>query len=185
MKNHYALVVGGTGMLKNVCHWLIEQDYHVYVIGRNQSKLNKLKQETIQPENLHGVAVDYQNSTCLSNELSNLFETNGIPDIVVSWIHSSAPQALPLIKDMISKQDLSTDWRLIHIQGSARFLEKENTPVPKNCLYRRVYLGFILENNDSRWLTHNEISSGVIHAITTDSNETIVGTLEPWDMRPQ
>ncbi|MFB4170120.1 short-chain dehydrogenase [Virgibacillus sp. JSM 102003] len=184
MKNRYALVVGGTGMLKDVCHWLIEQEYHVYVIGRDQTKLKKLEQEATQPENLHGISVDYQNSTNLSNELSNLFESNGIPDIVVSWIHSTAPQALPLIKDMISKQDLSTDWRLIHIQGSARFFEKENTPVPENCLYRRVYLGFILENNLSRWLTHNEISDGVIHAITTDNNETIVGTLEPWDMRP-
>lgn len=40
MNNQYALVVGGSGMLKNVCHWLIEQEYHVYVIGRNGTKLN-------------------------------------------------------------------------------------------------------------------------------------------------
>ncbi|MBP1948941.1 short-chain dehydrogenase [Virgibacillus litoralis] len=185
MKNQYALVVGGTGMLKDVCHWLIQQEYHVYVIGRNKTKLKKLKQDTRQPESLHGISVDYQNSACLSNELSNLFKKNGIPNIVVSWIHSTAPKALPLIKDMISKQDLSTNWQLIHIQGSARFFGKENTPVPENCLYKRVYLGFILENNHSRWLTHNEISSGVIHAITSDNNETIIGTLEPWNLRPQ
>ncbi len=112
-------------MLKNVCHWLIEQEYHVYVIGRDNTKLNKLKQETTQPEKLHGISADYQNTTCLSNELLNLFERHGIPDIVVSWIHSSAPQALPLIKDMIGKQDLSTNWRLIHIQGSARFFVRK------------------------------------------------------------
>lgn len=184
MLNKYALVVGGTGMLEKVNHWLIEQEYDVYVIGRSRAKLDRLKQETGHPAKFHGISVDYEDSDQFASELKRLFKKNGIPKIVVSWIHSSAPQALPLVNEFIKNQDINSTWYLFHIQGSARFLEKENTPVPENCLYRRVYLGFILEKNRSRWLSHDEISNGIIQAIKNDQQETVVGTLEPWDKRP-
>lgn len=34
------------------------------------------------------------------------------------------------------------------------------------------------------WLTHAEISGGVIHSIQTQSKRYLVGTLTPWHMRP-
>nr|WP_281347077.1 short-chain dehydrogenase [Virgibacillus doumboii] len=184
MESKYALVIGGSGMLKKVCHWLNENGFIVYVIGRNQDKLQKVKYDSMYAENLHGVSTDYQDNEHFTDVIGDILETNGIPQIVVSWIHSTAPEALPLIKDMIMERNLNSVWRLFHVQGSSRFFEKENTPVPDNCLYRRVYLGFILENNHSRWLTHDEISDGVIQAIASDNEETVVGTLEPWSKRP-
>jgi hypothetical protein len=45
-------------------------------------------------------------------------------------------------------------------------------------------LGFVLEGNHSRWLTHAEISGGVIHSIQTQSKRHVVGTLTPWYRRP-
>jgi hypothetical protein len=45
-------------------------------------------------------------------------------------------------------------------------------------------LGFKIEDNSSRWLTNDEISSGVIEAITNDEEEKIVGIVSPWDKRP-
>ncbi|MFC4558158.1 short-chain dehydrogenase [Virgibacillus kekensis] len=184
MKNGYVLVIGGSGMLRKVCHYLNEKNGDVFVIGRNRSRLEAVKNSGRYPERLHGISVDYEDSTRFGAALADLFNKHGTPGLVVSWIHSTAPDALPLLKDMITEHVLNADWRLFHIQGSARFFEKENTSVPGNCLYRRVYLGFILDNDQSRWLTHDEISNGVIEAIDSDQEETVVGTLEPWAKRP-
>ncbi|MFD1036969.1 short-chain dehydrogenase [Virgibacillus byunsanensis] len=179
-----ALVIGGTGMLRNVCHWLVENGYIVFIIGRSIQRHKSLKENSPNPENIHALPVDYHDLNQLQTELNKTFHTYGSPQLVVSWIHSSSPVALPLIINELSTKNTSIPWRLFHIQGSARFLKKENTPVQLNCLYRRVYLGFMIENNISRWLTHEEISNGIIQAIKNDNNETIIGTLEPWDMRP-
>jgi len=43
MKNW--LVIGGTGMLKDVSLWLIQQGNHVTVIGRQQKKMQNLINE--------------------------------------------------------------------------------------------------------------------------------------------
>lgn len=107
-----------------------------------------------------------------------------MPDLVVAWIHGSAPGALDSLMDEVIKLSVSKAWTLFHIQGGSSFFQKENTSVPKNCQYRRVYLGFMLKGSTWRWLTHREISSGVIQAIQTGQPKTIVGTLESWDRRP-
>lgn len=52
------------------------------------------------------------------------------------------------------------------------------------CLYHRIILGFILEDTYGRWLTHQEISDGVINGIESNCNEWIVGQIEPWELRP-
>lgn len=184
MKGKYALVIGGTGMLAEVCHKLIDDYNYVSVVGRSTNRHQQLKRSCDHADHLHAIKVDYHDDVLFRNELNKAFNKFGEPDIVVSWIHGTAPHALDSLIDEITKFNETKTWKLFHIQGSSRFFEKENTPVPETCQYRRVYLGFILGESTSRWLTHHEISDGVIHAIKTDQTETIVGTIEPWDRRP-
>ncbi|SET51994.1 hypothetical protein SAMN05216389_11385 [Oceanobacillus limi] len=179
----YALVIGGTGMLERVCHWLVEQGYFVFVINRNREKFDTMKSRNPNPEQLLPLTVDYHEEEQLLQKVSSAFEKYGVPDLVVSWIHSSAPHALPLILNQFKSRNKT--WKLLHVQGSSSFFVKENTPVPENCQYRRIYLGFVIEDNVSRWLTHDEIANGVIKVIQNDYQETIVGTLKPWNKRPQ
>ncbi|MED4701280.1 hypothetical protein P9436_19755 [Lysinibacillus capsici] len=42
----------------------------------------------------------------------------------------------------------------------------------------------MMEEGHARWLTHEEISQGVIVAIQQDPPIHIVGTLQPWAKRP-
>ena len=53
-----------------------------------------------------------------------------------------------------------------------------------NIQYRQVILGFVIEGGRSRWLTHAEISGGVLDAVRNDRLFSIVGTVEPWSLRP-
>ncbi|WP_430790037.1 short-chain dehydrogenase [Virgibacillus flavescens] len=184
MKEKYALVIGGTGMLTEVCHKLIHDYTYVSVVGRSPAKHKLLKNNNPHADRLHAITVDYHDDERFREELQKAFHRFGTPDLVVSWIHGTAPRALDSLLDEMTNVNKTKVWKLFHMQGSSRFFEKENTPVPKNCQYRRIYLGFILEKTTSRWLTHHEIAAGVLLAIETDQLETIVGTLEPWHRRP-
>ncbi|MGE8035553.1 hypothetical protein B1B04_13950 [Lysinibacillus sp. KCTC 33748] len=55
------LVIGGTGMLKDVSLWLIQQGNHVTVIGRQQKKMQNLIDENKNGSKLSAILVDYTN----------------------------------------------------------------------------------------------------------------------------
>lgn len=184
MKEKYALIIGGTGMLAEVCHTLIHDYSYVSVVGRSTRRHKYLRKTSPHADRLHAITVDYHDDERFREELKKNFHRFSAPDLVVSWIHGTAPHALDSLLDEITRVNKTKVWKLFHMQGSSRFFEKENTPVPENCQYRRIYLGFILEETTSRWLTHHEISTGVLDAIETDQTETIVGTLDPWQRRP-
>ncbi len=70
--------------------------------------------------------------------------------------------------------------------GSSTDLKKtvQDVDIPSGCYYRQVQLGFVIENGHSRWLTHKEISHGIIDCIQKDTLLYVVGTVEPWEFRP-
>ena len=55
------LVIGGTGMLKDVSVWLINEGNHVTVIGRQQKKMQNLINEAKNASKLTPLLVDYTN----------------------------------------------------------------------------------------------------------------------------
>lgn len=183
-KRQFAFVIGGTGMLEGVCHWLVEEGYDVYVIHREQSKFQAMRTRSKRPEKLFSISVDYHDDEALQANVRSAIKQHGnCPDLIVSWIHNSAPNALPIIlKEVAPRMD---PWKLIHVQGSSSFFVKENTNVPDTCEYKRVYLGFVLDGDNARWLTHEEIANGIIKIMKHNLKETVIGTLKPWSMRPQ
>ncbi|NWG46914.1 MAG: hypothetical protein HXY25_10275 [Alphaproteobacteria bacterium] len=50
--------------------------------------------------------------------------------------------------------------------------------------YTQVILGFHLEGETARWLTHAEIAGGVLDALAGPTARHVIGTLEPWERRP-
>ncbi|MFJ8088931.1 short-chain dehydrogenase [Lysinibacillus sp. NPDC095746] len=178
------LVIGGTGMLKGVSLWLIQEDNHVTVIGRQQKKMQSLINEANYSLKLSPLIVDYTNYNSFRTALIESQETLGSFDCVIAWIHGSDIRvweslfrAIPNTKNVI----------LYHIKGSSSYVNNERTKnnIPSNITYRVVKLGFIIEdNNSSRWLTNSEIAQGIIDAIEHEIPEKHVGVFEPWNLRP-
>lgn len=180
----HALVVGGTGMLSGVSLWLVRQGYHVSVIGRSKTRLARLTEQAApRSGGITPLSVDYRDEQSLKNEVEKTIQTNGPIELVVSWIHSTAPQAPTIIDDVVSRHSHG-EWRLFHVRSSTSYISRTPAKTSDTCRYRQVFLGFVLTEGGSRWLTDDEIASGVISAIEQDRTETIVGTLEPWDRRP-
>ena len=180
----HALVVGGTGMLANVSRWLVNNGYHVSIIARNPERMNHLLKKVRSKDDVTPLFVDYINANELQEVLKYTIIKNGRFDTVVAWIHSSAVDALPLI---IAEASIHKhEWELFHVLSSSSNLEKikREMIVPRTCLYYQVQLGFIMEGAQSRWLTNEEISDGVIEAIKKKQNVLTIGQIEPWEQRP-
>lgn len=174
----HALVIGGTGMLGNVCIALAYKGYVVSVIGRTQTKFQRLISES-PVDSIFPVVVDY-NMGELFDEVRTAIRRRGPFDLIVSW----TPNYKVLERICELNQGIDT-FRLFHVKGSRRYFEDEPICIPKNCNYRKVFLGFMLENEHARWLTHDEISNGVIHQMETDQQKGVIGQIEPYELRPQ
>lgn len=173
----HVLVVGGTGMLQDVSKWFVEQGFHTSVIGRNVKRLEEIKNICKAPERVTCLAVDYHDSDELRAKIKNSIKNNGPITLVVAWIHSTAADALQMISEEIDA--VSKEWELFHILGSSAYKSNKKVGCSSVCSYYRIILGFMVEEKCSRWLTHDEIASGVIAGIQNKQQEWIVGTLEP------
>lgn len=180
----HALVVGGTGMLADVSIWLVNQGYQVSIIARNPARMNSLLERTNNKHNITPLLVDYKKDDALQAKVRAAIEKHGPIDLAIAWIHSNAPNALNVIVNEITEHQ--NDWDLFHVLGSSSNLEKikKGIPAPEGCNYYQVQLGFVLEGEFSRWLSHKEISVGVIDAIRHRKKILTVGQLEPWEKRP-
>lgn len=177
----HALVIGGTGMLAKVSIWLSENGYRVSVIGRNREKMNRLLDQN--PAQLTPVLVDYTNTNDLAEQLQQVQQQNGPIHLVVAWIHSNGTQVIPCLTEFLP---LLQSWDLFHVNSSSSNLEdiKAKTAVPQYVDYHQILLGFKVESGQSRWLTHEEISNGVIKAIQENKSKHVIGTITPWENRP-
>lgn len=181
----HALVVGGTGMLKGVSLALAQQGHQVSVLAR--SRLDALVDESngaIEP-----LQADYCDMNLLNDVLEQSVQQRGRFDLVVVWIHSTAPQAPFEVAKWVG--DAQQTGHYFHVLGSSA-ADPSNTnqerlkwqSLASTFVYHEVILGFKVESNRSRWLTHEEISNGVLEAMEAEQERFIVGQVEPWSARP-
>ncbi|MCH7690484.1 MAG: short-chain dehydrogenase [candidate division Zixibacteria bacterium] len=189
----HILVVGGTGMLYDVCRHLCKSANTVTVIARNKKRLNRLASEAKElVGSINSISLDYSDSASLTSGLKKSIITHGPVELAICWIHASkAPEAARIIAETIDKQNNQTKCKYYQLLSSATAdpsLEKKDISKDFDSLdnidFRTILLGFIVERETSRWLTNNEICDGVIRAIENDAKESIIGTVEPWNRRP-
>ena len=175
-------------MLKEVSR-LLAYDYDtVSVIGRNKHRMYALSREMEHLNgNLDPLLLDYTDYDELVHQVGNSIERYGPIGLVVSWIHSTAPDATGLIAEKINES--GSEFIFYDVLGCEYEDPSEEKTLPgfaseEYIKYRRVITGFVLENGGSRWLTNEEISSGVMDAIKNDWEYSIIGTTEPWEKRP-
>lgn len=170
-------------MLKDVTLWLVNQNFIVSVIGRNQAKFQKVAKLSSNPSHLNFLQVDYRNTNLLKEKVTEAIEEFGPLELIVSWIHSTAPNALEII---LNSGSMSQEIELYQvISSSTRIISPHmNLGIPENYKNHFVQLGFVIDKEGSRWLSHKEISEGVIQAIIDQKSYSLVGVLEPWKLRP-
>jgi len=167
MKTNSALIIGGTGMLAKVVRELSSIYGVVGVVGRTQAKLDSLLEFS---PNVVPIKSDYRKIENFEESLKAFTANYGKPSLIVSWVHSSSPN-IPLL---VAKQCLGNFYDIVGSSGRennhiSRTREQEIVALGLN--YHRVILGTL----DDRWLTNEEISTGVLQAIKIQSPEFLVG----------
>jgi molybdopterin-guanine dinucleotide biosynthesis protein A len=150
----HALVVGGTGMLASGTRFMARRGHTVTAIARHSIPLGP------------GVTIarlDYRDQELLTVALRRARESRGPIELAVCWIHTDAPEAPRVVADA-----LAPGGRLVQVFGT-RVWPLED--VPLHVAYRQVLLG----EKDGRWLTHEEISTGLVEAIDADLPVWVVG----------
>ena len=185
----HALVVGGTGMLKNVPLYFAIHGFTVSVIARNQNNLNKLIETKSEHGFINPVRVDYSDSFLLEEKLRFAVDNFGKIETAVCWIHSTAPDAPFIIAGFLNRQNIRV--KFYHVIGSANIPpdgknQKFENEISKyeNIIYRKILLGYVIEDESSRWLNDTEIGNGVIDAVIYEKDFHIVGKIEPRERRP-
>lgn len=181
----HALVVGGTGMLAGVTRYLASLSDRVTLVAR--------RPERVSGERIAPLAVDYNDLMALRAGLQAAGSAGGPFDLAVVWLSDADPGVLEAILAAGAPR------RLLVVRGSRaadperdrgvlgerlsghRYLPLLAEP---SCEYGEVILGWVAEEGPSRWLTHEEIASGVIGAIEVGRPETVVGVVRPWSARP-
>ncbi|MGQ0615354.1 MAG: short-chain dehydrogenase [Planctomycetaceae bacterium] len=167
------LVVGGTGMLRGLSLHLAATLPAVSVVARAGPRLADLAAAApaIRP-----VAVDWREDAALRTALRDATAAAGPFDLVVAWIHSSAPAA-PLIVAAAAARpgDPVPFHQLFGSGGDAsqpiQLTWRRRLRAMQGIDYRRVVLGRM----GARWLRDAEIAAGVIAAVEAGASHHEVG----------
>lgn len=185
----HALIVGGTGMLKGVSHYFTRHGYIVSVIARNPVGLNKIIESKSEHGFINPVRVDYSDYYLLEEKLKSAIDNYGKIETAVSWIHNTALEAPYIIADVLNNQNVKCKYiHVLDCEYSLPTKENENLHYTferfVNLIYKKIILGFIIEDETTRWLTDTEISNGVVDGIINEKDTFIVGKVEPWEKKP-
>jgi hypothetical protein len=184
-----ALVVGGTGMLAGVVRGLVRAGCRTAVVARNASRITGVVAGTRDPERVLAVPADYTRPDSLKAALDAALMSGERFATAVLWVHR--PHR-PVVREVVSGL-LAADALLVDVLGSAALdPSRERPPAPPSLpesgvTYRQVVLGFTEGQGGSRWLTHQEISDGVLAAVADGDRgpaTRVVGRVEPWADRP-
>jgi len=163
-----ALVIGGSGMLSNLSKELAKEYDIVGVLGRSKSKMKSL----LDVQKIMPIFGDYTNNNQLERTLDNFVDHHGKPELVVSWVHSTAPEATNIVASYCTKNFYEITG---HAGSENDHLSRQHEKDIRKLgiAYHRVILG----KHGDRWLNNGEISKGVGEAIGHATPEYLVGEL--------
>ncbi|APV48715.1 hypothetical protein BWI17_02865 [Betaproteobacteria bacterium GR16-43] len=187
LKYTHALVIGGTGMLRRASAVIARQSEYFTAIARTSASLETLAREIgSSPTDGHSfVALDWGKPDQFISDLFRLFEQGDPPTLVLAWLHDAALG--PRVATALSSQGTHCDF--FQILGSSAATPGARaaglTSEFGRVAHHQVILGFKVEGASSRWLTDEEVSSGVLEAISMRQPTHVVGTTAPWERRPK
>lgn len=179
------LVVGGTGMLAEVAAEFAQRGEDVCVVARSVERFTRmLPASPSSKQRLHFVPVDFRDAPAWTKALQSAHDAWGPFDPVVVRMTLQDDEPLANLTGTLHGSQGERPWRLFHVRSSAASRRQDLPPVPPSCRYRQIILGFVLEGDGARWLTHSEIFAGTLAAVDEDAPYRVIGVVEPWDRRP-
>jgi NAD(P)-dependent dehydrogenase (short-subunit alcohol dehydrogenase family) len=153
-----ALVLGGTGMLAGVAAALLDDGWRVVLPSR--------RRPTLPATNGHSrsafwVKADWTAPSTLAEAASEALD--GKAELLVAWVHREVrASVLRAVAPL-----LAPGAPVVEAHGSASANPVGGCPEPilPDHPTQQVVLGYVRHAGRTRWLTHQEISAGVLDAV--------------------
>lgn len=181
----HVLIVGGTGMLRDVSLSFARRGIITSVVGKSEWRMETLMQSAGEHrEYVNPILTDYTHPDTFKRSLLDGVAAYGPYTTCVAWIHSQAKEGFHILRDVLEVDN--QECQLYHVRSNTAQYPRvfESYPDAGNLRYHRVLLGYEREGTHSRWLTDEEIANGVLGAIESAAPESIVGIVDPWEERP-
>lgn len=172
-------------MLFEVGRSLAGEGWTVSVIARTEERLRELERAAA-PGRILPIPLDYRDLGGLRAALSERVAASGRISLAVVWAGDETFSAVAQ-----SLESAGPPVRCFRVLGSRAAAPDAPgrsrgawTGRYAGVLLREIILGFVLEADGSRWLSHGEIARGVLQAVAEDREESVVGVVRPWERRP-
>lgn len=180
----HVIVVGETAMLKTVSLFLAQHDNTVSVIARTADEVQAIKDEATEfKERINPLTLDFNDLTRFRAQLEDAVAQYGPVTLAVNWLAPDTMDAADAVAEVLNATSpVARYFQILPVADTdpeqhERFFADPFGHLDR-VLYRRIVLGFEVENGMSRWLNASEISKGVIHALRNDERDAVIGVLE-------
>ncbi len=175
------LMLRATGMLSGAVRGLIARGDTVHVITRGRAGVDRLRgQAGDHKGRIHWHRADDTDPQAFQAAVTAAWNDEPFDRVVVWGSDETARDRLFQIIAALAGDRRITAYL---IRGS-RYHDAPPPRAPDEIDVRTIILGFVIEPSGSRWLTHDEISSGVLAAIEKDRPYAVIGIVEPSERRP-
>lgn len=145
-----ALVLGGTGMLAGAVATLVDDGWHVVLPSRRRTATEAL-----------WIQATWSDPAALAADAGRAL--GGPADLLVAWVHREDRAAVLRAVAPL----LAPAAPVVEVHGSASANPVGGCPAPILADHptQQVVLGYVRHVGRTRWLTHQEISAGVLGGI--------------------
>lgn len=180
MRTHI-LTLGCTGMLAGAVKELARRGCDVSLLSRRPGRLISKR--------MHPFPCDWQDVASVLAATSKAVDALDQPRQALVWCHDKYV-AYALARALAPGGE-TVDY--FHVLGSG--VSDPARPDRLNRLndiykaiqgidWHAICLGFVIEDETSRWLTHSEICHGVLKMMTNPAAQHVIGTTRPWSAKP-
>ncbi|MBM7127195.1 hypothetical protein ACFFJT_19130 [Dyella flava] len=174
-------------MLAGASRFIAARAGAVSLFAHTEASLLSLRQGLPDALEVATTAVDYRSQQAFSAAIRSSVKKFGVPEMVLAWVHTEAP-ALALAAQLAA---YGQPVQFFHVLGSASaspsaslVQQRRYYDALPELAYHQIVLGFVADEQGSRWLHNDEIVNGVIDAVRENAACHVVGTVEPWHARP-
>lgn len=176
-------------MLAGVVRGLVREGRPVAVVARKRVGITALAASCADPELVVPVPCDYADPVGLRSSLAKVSGDRGPFTLVVCWIHSPHHDAVheaiaPYVSERARVLDVLGSGAADPARAAADGVIRPSHYRSSRLRYQRAILGFTDGPSGIRWLSHEEIGSGVLAATHGTRETTVVGRVRPWSDRP-
>jgi hypothetical protein len=181
-KMEHVLVIGGSGILRELCCRFADRGKAVSVVGRDKKKIVTIVSDTQKsPGVVNPIDVDYTDIPAFKHKLTEAIAHLGPPEIIIDYSDPEAGETREFLLHFAAEK--SPDCRFydllkLKLTGpESPFADRRTQAEKAGIDYYGIIMGFSVKGEDVGPLTAKEMASEVLASIVQGEKESVVGTI--------